>query len=232
MALHNHVKNFLFLELVWSAILKQKNPSTINSKGTSARVRDFRGPTIKQLGHYVIPILVDDNPDRAAIRRGCNDLNDKKKQKFSDDIVNIILDISKLYQSHGVNSIILSNLIYRKNNFQWRCHTINKLSRNACDSFRLFFIENSNIARNLLASEETHLKYGGTDVLCKNIAFYLNNFLWNKASKNIVSSDQHIQQKIDENNANFPTSLGYSGTLMRIMLTFPPLWDTVEHWWE
>ena len=80
MALHNHVKNFLFLELVWSAILKQKNPSTINSKGTSARVRDFRGPTIKQLGHYVIPILVDDNPDRAAIRRGCNDLNDKKNR--------------------------------------------------------------------------------------------------------------------------------------------------------
>ena len=79
-----------------------------------------------------------------------------------------------------------------------------------------------------MASEETHLKYGGTDVLCKNIAFYLNNFLWNKASKNIVSSDQHIQQNIDENNANFPTSLGYSGTLIRIMLTSQPPWDTVE----
>ena len=79
-----------------------------------------------------------------------------------------------------------------------------------------------------MASEETHLKYGGTDVLCKNIAFNLNNFLWNKASKNIVSSDQHIQQNIDENNANFPTSLGYSGTLMRIMLTSQPPWDTVE----
>ena len=43
-------------------------------RGASARIRDFRGATIKHLKIHVLPSLVDDTPDIAAIHGGCNNL--------------------------------------------------------------------------------------------------------------------------------------------------------------
>ena len=148
-------------------------------RGTSARIRDFRGATIKHLKHHVLPRLVDDTPDVAVIHGGCNDLGYKNKEVLSaDDKVYAILEIGKLCQSHGVNDIFLSSLICRKNNFQNnKVHTINNLLRSACDSLGFHFIDDSSIARNHFAGYGIHLNYGGTEVLLENIAFCLNNFL-------------------------------------------------------
>ena len=172
------VKRPVFLALVWSVMLKQKK---LNNKlrGTSARIRDFRGVTIKHLKHHVLPRLVDDTPDVAVIHGGCNDLGYKNKEVLSaDDKVNEILEIGKLCQSHGVNDIFLSSLICRKNNFQNnKVHTINNLLRSACDSLGFHFIDDSSIARNHFAGYGIHLNYGGTEVLLEYIAFCLNNFL-------------------------------------------------------
>ena len=93
------------------SIVKAKK---LNNKlrGASARIRDFRGATIKDLKHHVLPSLVDDTPDIAVIHGGCNDLSyEKKEALITDDIVNAILEIGKLSQSHGVNDIFISSLI-------------------------------------------------------------------------------------------------------------------------
>ena len=48
-----------------------------------------------------------------------------------------------------------------------------------------------------------HLNHAGTEVLLENIAFCLNNFLWNKASKYIEPFDHHFSIKhIDRGNGN------------------------------
>ena len=150
-------------------------------------------------------------------------VNPTRKRKLfalsTDEIVNAVLEIGKLCQSHGVKDIFISSLICRKNNFQNnKVSMINKLLRRACDSLGFHFIYNSSIARNHLAGDGIHLNYAGTEVLLENIAFCLNNFLWNKASKNTEPFDQHFSIKhIDKGNGN------YSKT---------DRCDTVEHWNE
>ena len=118
-------------------------------------------------------------PDIAVIHGGCNDLGYKNKEAVSTgDIVNTILEIGKLCQSHGVKDIFISSLICRKKNFQNnKVNTINNLLRSACDSIVFHFNDNNSIARKHLADGGINLTYAGTEVLLENIAFCLNNFL-------------------------------------------------------
>ena len=157
--------------------VKAKN---LNNKlrGASARIRDFAGAIIKHLKHHTLPSLVDDTQDIAVIHGGCNDLGCKNKEALStDDTVNVILEIGKLCQPHGVKGIFISSLICRKNNFQNnKVNTIDNLLRNACGSLGFNFIENSSIARNHLAGDGIHLNYAGTEDILENIYFF-NNFL-------------------------------------------------------
>ena len=91
----------------------------LNNKleGAFTCIRHFRGATIKHVKHHVLPSLVDDTPDIAVIYGGCNNLGYKNKETLStDDIVNAILEIDKLCQSHGVKDIFISSLVCRKNN--------------------------------------------------------------------------------------------------------------------
>ena len=80
-------------------------------------------------------------------------------------------------QYHGVNSIFISGLIYRKLTFRAIKLPQSITLRDACDSLRFCFNDISSIARNHLASDEIPLSIGSTDVLCENIVFCLNNFL-------------------------------------------------------
>ena len=80
----------------------------------------------------------------SVVHRGYNDLVYKSKEVLrTDDLVNAILDIGKLYQSHCVNSIFISDLICMKNNISYHeITTINKLLRGAYDSLGFYFIDN------------------------------------------------------------------------------------------
>ena len=95
-------------------------------------------------------------------------------------------------------------MVCRKNNFQNnKDNTINNLLKSACDSLGFYFIDNSRIARNHLDGDGIHLNYAGTEVLLENIAFCLNNFLWNKASKNTERFDRNFSIKhTDRGNGN------------------------------
>ena len=86
--------------------------------------------------------------------------------------------LGRLCKSHGVKDIFISSLICRKNKFQNnKVNTINNLLRSASDSLGFHFIDSSSIARNHLVGDGIHLNYPGSEILLKNIAFCLNNFL-------------------------------------------------------
>ena len=142
-------------------------------RGASASIRDFRGATIKHLKHHRLPSLVDDTSDIAATHGGCNDLGYKNNEALStDDIVNAILEIGKLCQSHGVKDILMASLICRKNNFQNnKVNTINNLLRIACDLLGFHFIDKSSKARYNLAGDRRHSNYAGAEVLLESIVF-------------------------------------------------------------
>ena len=92
--------------------------------------------------------------------------------------------------------IFLSSVICRKNNFQNnKVNMTNNLLKNACDLLGFHFNDNSTIARNQLPDDQIHLNYASTEVLLENIAFCLNNFLRNKASKNTEPFDHHFSIK-------------------------------------
>ena len=46
-----------------------------------------------------------------------------------------------------------------------------------------------------MVGDGIYLNYAATEVLLENIAFCVNNFLWNMASKNTGSFDQHFSIK-------------------------------------
>ena len=125
------------------------------------------------------PPLIYKTPKLESDREVVNPTRKRKLFALStDEIINAVLEIGKLCQSHGVKDIFISSLICRKNNFQNnKVSMINKLLRRACDSLGFHFIYNSSIARNHLAGDGIHLNYAGTEVLLENIAFCLNNFL-------------------------------------------------------
>ena len=146
--------------IIGTSIVSNVKAKKLNNKlrGASARIRDFRGATIKHLKHHLLPSLVDGTPDIALIHGRCNDLGYKNKEALSTDgIVNAILEIGKLCQSHGVNDIFMSSLICWKSNFQNnKVHTINNLLRSGCNSLGFHFIDNSSIARNHLTGDGIH----------------------------------------------------------------------------
>ena len=95
----------------------------------------------------VLPSLIDDTTDLAVIHRGCNDLGFKNKEALSTaKIVNTILEIGKLRQTHGVKDIFISSLICTKNNFQnYKVIMINNLLRSVRDSLGFHFIDSSSV---------------------------------------------------------------------------------------
>ena len=110
-------------------MISNNKAKKLNNKlnGASTHIQGFGGATTKQLKHYVIPTFADDTLDVEKIHKN-------KEVLSTDGIVNAILDIDKWCQSHGVNSILISNLICRKNDFQSnKIVAIYKLLKSACD---------------------------------------------------------------------------------------------------
>ena len=84
-----------------------------NLNNNSARVRYFPGTTVKRLHHYVIPMLTDDTLDTIIIQSGCNDIYNRNSNP--KDIAKAIGSLGNRCRSHGVNQVLISSLICRKN---------------------------------------------------------------------------------------------------------------------
>ena len=96
--------------------------------------RGFGRATTKQLRHYVVPTLADDTLDLEVIHGGFNEDLVYKNVLSTDGIVDAILVIGKLCKFHGGNSILISSLRCRKNEFQNNnIIEANKLLRSAGD---------------------------------------------------------------------------------------------------
>ena len=84
-----------------------------NLKNTLVKVRPFPGPAVKQLHHYVVNTLTDNTPGTIIIQGGCNDVSNKNSNP--EDITKSIGSLGNLCRSHGVNQVLISPLLCRRN---------------------------------------------------------------------------------------------------------------------
>lgn len=77
-----------------------------------ALFRSFSGAKSRQLDHYIIPTLVDDNPDLVLLHVGTNDiLNNANDTKLANNMINIGLNS----KNDGANKFLISSILVKKN---------------------------------------------------------------------------------------------------------------------
>ena len=146
----------------------------------SAGIRPFPGATVKQLEHYVLPTLTDDTPDVMIIHGRCNDIDPRGKLKeiTPNEIATGFINIGKLCKEKGVNDVLISGIICRRNKY-WNNKVIatNKILKQLCIEHQFTFIENENISVEQLWKDGIHLLESGKVILANNFINYINNLI-------------------------------------------------------
>ena len=141
-----------------------------------AKFKSFPGATIKELHHYVIPTLENDTPDVILIHGGCNDVKPMPghKELSYQEIAEEILNMGLTCREKGVNNVVISGLICRKNKIlSKKIWSINNILRVKCQELGFYFVNNQNITERNLWKDGLHLNHTGTIILANN---FLNVF--------------------------------------------------------
>ena len=148
-------------------------------KSGKAFFRSFSGANAKQIQHYIIPTLTDDQPDAIIIHAGTNDIinNNSNEDKIAKDIVNIV----ETCKGAGINDIFVSSLLVKKNpRLTAVIHRVNDLLRDYCATNGIHFINNDNVTTEHLWKDGIHLQDIGTTILSKNFYEYINYIFYER----------------------------------------------------
>ena len=125
-------------------------------KNGYSNLKPFPGATVKQLQHYAIPSSVDETLNRVLLHGGCNDLS--KKNVSPEQISNDIKDLAEMCCGYGVNEILVSFLIFRKNSYlNEKVTRTNFLLNIICKEKGFVFIDNRKINIDDLWEDGLHL---------------------------------------------------------------------------
>ena len=151
--------------------MKEVNSQLHNS---FAKLRLFPEVTLKHLKYYAVPSLIDKTPHRTILHGGCNDVSNKNSTPKK--IANEIGVMTILCRSYGVNDILISTVICRRNKFlNEKVKRINFLLKFICEENEYFFIDNSNIEIRNLWKDGIHLLEPVKTKLAKNFIYFLGN---------------------------------------------------------
>ena len=147
-----------------------------------ASIATFPGATAKRLLHYCLPTLADEKPEVVVIHVGCNDLSTKRGEALNQTVVNevadVIIDMGKVCIKNGVNKVFISSIVCSKNFMKQKLiNELNDVLKERCVVYGFVFINNSNIKKEHLWKDGTHLVEEGKVILAKKFIKSLNNFL-------------------------------------------------------
>ena len=142
----------------------------------------FPGATDKRLLHYCLPTLADEKPEVFVIHAGCNDLSTKRgevlNQTVANEVAGVIIDMGKVCIQNGVNKVFISSIVFSKNfTKQKLISELNDVLKERCIVYGFVFLNNSNIKKEHLWKDGTHLVEEGKVLLANNFIKSLNNFL-------------------------------------------------------
>ena len=117
----------------------RKDKFKVSTPKSRAYVKSFSGANTNQLDYYVVPLLVDNNPDNVAIHIGSNDIakfdyNNVNAEELAHRIINICLKCRSCEVNNIVSSILkrssfnISQVIYQVNNILKSLCRINDFS--------------------------------------------------------------------------------------------------------
>ena len=116
-------------------------------------------------------------PDIVVLHGGCNDISPRKNQEnlTEEEIAHEIINAGLYCRSAGVNEIVISGLICRKNHyFNSRVSKVNILLQKLCFENKFYFIDNNNIKSENLYTDGLHLLDNGKIILANNFIYFLN----------------------------------------------------------
>ena len=132
--------------------------------------RSFPSGTVKQLKHYVIETINDEDLDAIIINVGLNSLG----RQTDYEIVSGIIEMVHLCHAGGINDVLVSGLTH-KDGFTNTIKNINEILKINEKLVGFTYIDNSNIEiYKHLWEDKLHLNNTGLDVLLVNFVNALN----------------------------------------------------------
>ena len=147
-----------------------------------AYLNGFSGVNVKRLDHYITPVLEEDQPDIVIIHVGCNDITYNSIENIDvNDLSNRLLDIGKKCKSYGVETVIFSSILAKKQiKLTKVIRQVNDILQDKCEQNGFLFVNNDNVTREYLWKDGLHLNNDGTRLFAGNLVSCLNDFVFNR----------------------------------------------------
>ena len=177
------VANGKKITIFGDSIIKRINGKELSKHVKNGRtfIKSFPGARSKAINHYVVPTLIDENPDVVVIHSGTNNIRTRRGQpeETIEKIAQEIIDIGRTCrQVGGVNNIFISAITCRaKLEESKKAIEINDMLKDLCVRENFVFISNDSIRKEHLWIDGLHLLDEGTTILANNIINSLNDNL-------------------------------------------------------
>ena len=135
----------------------------------SAYKKYFPGAKPSEIAHYCKPLLLKEKFDTVVIHVGTNSLYNEN----IDDIANEIFNLVKICKDHGVNDVLVSGITFR-GNFLAKVRDLNNSIQSKEGMYDFKFIDNTNILRSDICTDNLHLNHSGIAKIAINIANAIN----------------------------------------------------------
>ena len=125
--------------------------------------------TTDDMNSHVIPTMKR-NPKKVILHCGTNDIRSQATpEKIAKEVMELAISLST-----KENTVFVSGIVPRGDNWNNKVSEINKHLQSACSSRNMPFIDNSNISTEYhLNRSRLHLNPEGTRILANNFLFYL-----------------------------------------------------------
>ena len=178
----NIVRNGKKIALFGDSITKRVRGKEMNKHLLNGRafIKSFPGARSKELNHYIVPTIAEENPDAVVIHVGTNDLNPKRgrPEKSNQKIAEEIVQIGRDCRFQGINQIFISSITCRRKQEEMeKVREINNITKGLCATENFNFISNDSINVQHLWKDGLHLLEEGTNILANNIINSLNKNL-------------------------------------------------------
>ncbi|XP_066911826.1 dual specificity protein phosphatase YVH1-like [Clytia hemisphaerica] len=167
----NSNNNRKTVAVVGDSMIKYIKGFKLSNKNKKVVVKTFPGARVDCMKHYIRPTL-DKKPDTMIIHCGTNDLQTKKPDEITENIVMLAKMVSEESEN---TSVIVSEIVPRGDALNRNVDKLNETLQKRCNECNIGFIDNSNIdpVRHLNNSK-LHLNIHGTNELQKNLQEFID----------------------------------------------------------
>ena len=158
------------IEIFGDSLIKDVKGHKMNEATGRAEkiyVKSFSGATTDDMNSHVIPTMKRD-PEKVTLYCGTNDI---RSQATPEIIAKETMELA-VSLSTKENTVFVSGIVPRGDNWNNKASEINKHLQSACSSRNMPFIDNSNISTEYhLNRSRLHLNPEGTCILANNFLF-------------------------------------------------------------